>query len=54
MIFLWCVIFGILMAWLIEFPVLRLRERFWLPEQAAVAAPSAAASCEVIVSARKA
>jgi peptidoglycan/LPS O-acetylase OafA/YrhL len=54
--FFGCVIFGIVMARLIEFPVLRMRERFFPPEQAAVAAPPTGATydAEALISAKNA
>jgi len=46
-------VFGIVMARLIEFPVLRMRERFFPPEQTAVASPAAGSTYEALVPAKK-
>jgi hypothetical protein len=51
-----CVVFGIVMARLIEFPVLRMREKFFPPEQTALAAPPASTTydAEALISAKNA
>jgi len=50
------VVFGIAMARLIEFPVLRMRERFFPPEQTAVAVLPAGTTydAEAFISAKNA
>jgi peptidoglycan/LPS O-acetylase OafA/YrhL len=52
--FFGCVAFGIVMARLIEFPVLRLREKFFPPVDTAAAARPVAGACDSLVSAKNA
>jgi peptidoglycan/LPS O-acetylase OafA/YrhL len=49
-----CVIFGIVMSRLIEFPVLRLRERFFPPVAPAVTPPPAATEYKALIAAKNA
>ena len=49
-----CVIFSIVLARLIDFPILRMREKFFSPEQAALASPPAGSTSQALVPAKNA
>lgn len=52
--FLGCLVFGIVMARLIEFPVLRLREKFFPPVDTLVVVRPVAGACDSLISAKNA